>query len=64
MKKTEKKSNLKRYASGKSVAMVDDRHAIITVPAVELHTPAAAEQDLVLDTKYKCKQHIHAFLAF
>ena len=37
---------LEGYLSGEGVSVIDDRHAVIPVPAVQLHAPAALQKDL------------------
>ena len=42
------------YLGGEGVAVVDDREAVISVPAVQLDTAAAGQQDLDSLTSTKC----------
>lgn len=39
-------SDLKRYLGGERVSVINDRHAVVSVPAVQLDAPAALQQDL------------------
>lgn len=39
-------SNLKGYLSGECVAVVNNRHAIVSVPAVQLDAPTALQEHL------------------
>lgn len=42
-------SYLKGYFSGECVSMINNWHAIISIPAVQLDAPTALQQHLVKD---------------
>lgn len=49
-------SNLKRYLGGECVSVINNGHAIVSIPAVQLHTSAALQQHLVhTNNNYDCR---------
>lgn len=40
-------SNLKRYLGGESVSVINNWHAVISIPTVQLNTSAALQKHLV-----------------
>lgn len=51
-------SNLEGYFSGKRVSMINNWHAIISIPAVQLDAPTALQQHLVKNyIQWSCHDH-------
>lgn len=45
---------LERYFGGERVSVIDDGHAVIAVPTVQFHTPAALQQHLQSGRQQSC----------